>query len=360
MMKKIIVFILITFFVPSFSTAATTWSTVEKYSQITLSSGNLKATVGAQINWQAVRAAHGNSSGKRYYEITVNVGIAGVIVSGVVNDAYDATLIDQYGILGWMSNATLFNCGTGAYGTSAAAGSIIMIATDLDTGKTWYGKNGSWFNSGNPATGANPACTLTTGTKYYPAALINAGGSNAVTAKFTGFTYSAPSGFIEWGPEISGTLKEKESSASGAAYDYAILDVTNHTLFEYDTAGETGAYPVTVTNGTDEYCGVIIDNIGGAVYSGDFGTDTTDEDGAWSITNANWVEGDTVWAFFVDPDKIYRTAAFPFTVNASHNVADTHNEAGSAAEGTLVYALDFGTATGYEPPNPEFDFATGN
>ena len=30
---------------------------------------------------------------------------------------------------------------------------------DTVAGKAWWGKNGTWFNSGNPATGANPAFT---------------------------------------------------------------------------------------------------------------------------------------------------------------------------------------------------------
>ena len=31
-----------------------------------------------------------------------------------------------------------------------------MTAFDLDNGKCYWGKNGTWFNSGNPATGTNP------------------------------------------------------------------------------------------------------------------------------------------------------------------------------------------------------------
>ena len=33
---------------------------------------------------------------------------------------------------------------------------IFMIAIDFDNKKMWFGENGTWDNSGNPVTGANP------------------------------------------------------------------------------------------------------------------------------------------------------------------------------------------------------------
>jgi len=40
-----------------------------------------------------------------------------------------------------------------------SAGDIVMVAFDADTKKIWFGKNGTWSSSGNPATGANPSYT---------------------------------------------------------------------------------------------------------------------------------------------------------------------------------------------------------
>ena len=42
-----------------------------------------------------------------------------------------------------------------------ATNDFMQIAFDSSNGKLWYGKNNSWYNSGNPATGANPSSTLT-------------------------------------------------------------------------------------------------------------------------------------------------------------------------------------------------------
>ena len=42
---------------------------------------------------------------------------------------------------------------------------IVQIAYDGDSGKWWFGKNNTWYASGNPATGANPIDTITAGTE---------------------------------------------------------------------------------------------------------------------------------------------------------------------------------------------------
>ena len=46
-----------------------------------------------------------------------------------------------------------------SYGSGIATGDKVMCAFDVDAGKIWWGKNGTWFASGNPATAANPAYT---------------------------------------------------------------------------------------------------------------------------------------------------------------------------------------------------------
>ena len=44
-----------------------------------------------------------------------------------------------------------------SYGSAIAQNDIVMIALDKDNGKIWWGKNGTWFNSGDPANGTNEA-----------------------------------------------------------------------------------------------------------------------------------------------------------------------------------------------------------
>lgn len=69
------------------------------------------------------------------------------------------------------------------------------------SGKIWWGLNGTWQASGDPATGANPAYTGLSGT-FLPAVSLYRGTApkNKVTAAFAAvdLTYSPPSGFSAW------------------------------------------------------------------------------------------------------------------------------------------------------------------
>jgi hypothetical protein len=75
---------------------------------------------------------------------------------------------------------------------------IGMIAYDADTGKVWFGKNGTWFNSGSPSTGANPAATAAWYASGAYFAANSAGGTSTASVWNFGqrpFAYTAPSGF---------------------------------------------------------------------------------------------------------------------------------------------------------------------
>lgn len=63
--------------------------------------------------------------------------------------------------------------GTVNYGSQASENDIIMVALDLDNGKWWLGKNGTWFNApgtsnaGVPNTGANAGISFTVDGDYW-------------------------------------------------------------------------------------------------------------------------------------------------------------------------------------------------
>lgn len=87
-----------------------------------------------------------------------------------------------------------------ALGSSTICGvnDTAMMAVDFDAGKIWYGRNGTWYNSGNPATGANPSQTFAPNTPMHLGAADNYVG-NAQTYYFTGgSSYAPPSGFSYW------------------------------------------------------------------------------------------------------------------------------------------------------------------
>jgi hypothetical protein len=85
-------------------------------------------------------------------------------------------------------------------------GDIIMVAVDMDEGDIWFGLNGTWKGSGNPATGANPAFTgqdFTTKDMYIGLNLQtgSSGGATVATlvTDMADFSYSIPSGFTTAG-----------------------------------------------------------------------------------------------------------------------------------------------------------------
>jgi hypothetical protein len=83
-----------------------------------------------------------------------------------------------------------------SYGTAVSDGDVMILALDMDNGKFYAGKNGTWFNSGNPATSTNPGKTGLT-TALSPS--ISVYNNEDYIANFgqRPFAYTPPSGFLK-------------------------------------------------------------------------------------------------------------------------------------------------------------------
>ena len=175
-------------------------------SYVTLTQGNLYATQSAQRN-DIVKSTIGMSSGKWYAEFTCDGENSSLTVPRVGLSAQsDAVQDDDFGnttteyafSIGTASSGKVRNNSSwDGSGTTFAVGDIGCVAFDADTGKMWFGKNGTWLESGNPATAANPwfTATMTNNTYFWTVMTGHADGKVTVNFGQRAWKYTCPSGF---------------------------------------------------------------------------------------------------------------------------------------------------------------------
>jgi hypothetical protein len=164
----------------------------------TLSNGNLRTVTSTTLPDVSDFAMQ---SGKWYWEVTLTVSSNPRIGMYDIGKALP-TAVGLGGTNSWAiinGPSRLYYQGTiVAYGSFVGnSGSVVMIAYDATNGNLWFGENGSWFSSGNPATSANPSLTGVTGTAIV-AATASGSGSNTFDYNFgqQPFTYTPPTGFV--------------------------------------------------------------------------------------------------------------------------------------------------------------------
>jgi hypothetical protein len=170
----------------------------------TVVNGNLDATWNSNSG-HTIRSTMSVSSGKWYWEFTnVNNLSCGVVKSELKIIPASGSLwpgSDGFGAGGSFAyrpdngNKTTNSTGT-SYGATFTTTDVIGCALDLDNGKIWWSKNGTFIASGDPAAGTNEAYSGLSGT-FSPAwGYINPG-AQTLTVNFgqRAFAYTAPSGF---------------------------------------------------------------------------------------------------------------------------------------------------------------------
>ena len=174
-----------------------TLNPLDKNSGITLSNGNLDASMPTQL--QNVYGTVSVTSGKWYWETTIN-SMSGRLVIGVgnaVDQSWNLDPASSSSLWGYYSvNGNKLNAGSVAYGNSFTTNDVIGVAVDMDSGKIWFSKNGTFQASGDPAAGTNAAFTNLSGSvrPMYDQQL-----TNAVTFSCNfgqrPFAYTPPTGF---------------------------------------------------------------------------------------------------------------------------------------------------------------------
>ena len=205
-----------------------TFNALQKgYASTPLTEGNLKLT-GTGSAGSATYSFKSSSMGMTfptYWEVLVNALTAtGRNGSGILAEDFD---FDGYGSFSTDLNGGQSGKGHGSTDfynetsdvndvTAESVGDIVMYAFDPSSGKLWHGVNGTWSNSGNPASDSNPTSTVSASLTWFPSANIQSS-SDIVTfnfgqdSSFVGaktaqgnsdgngngdFYYSPPSGFL--------------------------------------------------------------------------------------------------------------------------------------------------------------------
>lgn len=163
-----------------------TWNSADKGAGVTLSGGDLTATIASGGN--AVRSTISKASGKWYWEL--NQVDASDSMNGVGNASAVLNNPPGQDTNGWgyfFNGQQYNNAILTAYGSSFTNGDVIGVALDADAGTVTFYKNNV----------AQPTITLTGVSSPYFAMWGGGGASCSVTANFgaTALTYTPPGGF---------------------------------------------------------------------------------------------------------------------------------------------------------------------
>jgi hypothetical protein len=232
----------------------------------TLSNANLSASIPFATN-SIVKGTFSASSGKWYWEVTVTsggVGTVGALVDGAAETYYPGYT---------SSDGISYPSGGGVYRGGApiqtynsfTTNDVIGVALDLDNGKIFFSKNGTWQGSSDPAAGTNPAASTGIAGKTWNVANGNNSASAAGHAFNFGarpFAYSPPTGFAALNTRNLPTPSIKRSrqyfdtrlrTGTGAAASVADLEfapdlvwiksrsaATTHNLFDTSRGAQKG------------------------------------------------------------------------------------------------------------------------
>ena len=168
-----------------------------KGANIGITNGNLDAL--GTVNTNSVNCVQGSiavSSGKWYAEFKVT-NTYSYSYLGVVDPAapgtYPGQLSSGYGLE--VGTGATYNVSAGPTITGASAGDTIMVALDMDSGKLWWGKNGTWGGSGDPSAGTGQQYSSLSGLKTFGLSAYSSSGTFNANFGQRPFAYTPPTGF---------------------------------------------------------------------------------------------------------------------------------------------------------------------
>ena len=203
------------------------------FSGVTLSQGNLTVNTGTSGSYiQAVgQPAFGVATGKWYWEVKVTT--VGKGLYGWKDDGSQGGSQANQGATSASGNLSTGSSGSFSAGswfidmdydtevnyTTVSTNDVLMFAIDLDNGKGYCGKNGTFFNSADPAngTGSIGGCHRANGiNKFYPCAnRLDTASVGEFNFGQRSFAYTPPTGFL---PLQQDNLPETAKGVSGLVW----------------------------------------------------------------------------------------------------------------------------------------------
>ena len=148
-------------------------------------------------SWRSIRSIAFQNTGKYYWEVrldsTVDDNASVGIVTSAALPAYLGQNDQSWGFS--FEGRSLHDGTAGPGGVTGVQGSIIQVALDLDSGKIFFGQNGTWIINGDPVAGTNPSFSGITGPIYAGAAVYNPAAQTTTNFGQTLFNYPVPAGF---------------------------------------------------------------------------------------------------------------------------------------------------------------------
>ena len=182
-----------------------TLNPLAKGSSSTFSEGNLKETVGS-ATYNTSTSTIGVSSGKWYWEYKLPASSLNYVLYGITTVEFSANSSDvmtnfktSYSKTAY-ANEFRYNTAGGSYSTDTSGfstdstGDIVKIALDLDNNFIYVGNGSSWFNSGNPESGASgtgASKAVVAGLTYFPMMIVY---NNSMEINFGSPPYSESGG----------------------------------------------------------------------------------------------------------------------------------------------------------------------
>ena len=129
------------------------------YANSTLSNGNNTVATNA-TNETYITSTLAASTGKYYWEVEYDAGSDNSFI-GIIDRVSDSSsfqaYIDATNGISYKKNGSIYTNGGNMSGVNIGTyttGDIISVAMDLDNNKLYFGKNGTWLNSGVPTSGS--------------------------------------------------------------------------------------------------------------------------------------------------------------------------------------------------------------